>query len=46
MAIKLKAVNLDNKAAGDVSLNDAVFGVDVRKDLLSRMVNWQLALRS
>jgi len=45
MAIKLKAINLDNKAAGDVSLNDAVFGVDVRKDLLSRMVNWQLARR-
>lgn len=45
MAIKLKAIDLDNKAAGDVSLNDAVFGVDVRKDILARMVDWQLAKR-
>lgn len=45
MAIKLKAIDLDNKAAGDVSLNDAVFGLEVRKDILARMVDWQLAKR-
>jgi large subunit ribosomal protein L4 len=45
MAIKLKAIDLDNKAAGDVSLNAAVFGLDVRKDILARMVDWQLAKR-
>jgi large subunit ribosomal protein L4 len=45
MAIKLKAIDLDNKAAGDVSLNEAVFGLEVRKDILARMVDWQLAKR-
>jgi len=45
MAIKLKAIDLDNKAAGDVSLDDAVFGLEVRKDILARMVDWQLAKR-
>jgi large subunit ribosomal protein L4 len=45
MAIKLKAIDLDNKAAGDVSLNDAVFGLEIRKDILARMVEWQLAKR-
>jgi len=45
MAIKLKAIDLDNKAAGDVTLNDAVFGLEVRKDILARMVDWQLAKR-
>jgi len=45
MAIKCKVVDLANKAAGEISLNEAVFGLDVRKDLLARMVNWQLAKR-
>ncbi len=45
MAIKCKVVDLSNKAAGEISLSEAVFGLDVRKDLLARMVNWQLAKR-
>ncbi len=45
MAIKCKVVDLANKAAGEISLNESVFGLDVRKDLLARMVNWQLAKR-
>ena len=43
--MKAKVVTLDNKAAGDIELDEAVFGVDVRKDILSRMVNYQLAKR-
>ena len=43
--MKSKVINLDNKAAGDIDLADEIFGVDVRKDLLARMVNWQLAKR-
>jgi large subunit ribosomal protein L4 len=43
--MKSKVVTLDNKAAGDIDLDDAVFGADVRKDLLARMVNYQLAKR-
>jgi large subunit ribosomal protein L4 len=41
--MKSKIISLDNKAVGDIELNDAVFGVPVRKDLLARMINWQLA---
>lgn len=43
--MKFKVVSLDNKAAGEIDLDDAVFGVPVRRDLLSRMVNYQLAKR-
>jgi large subunit ribosomal protein L4 len=43
--MKCKVVNLDNSDAGEIDLDDAVFGVPVRKDLLARMVNYQLAKR-
>lgn len=43
--MKSKVINLDNKAAGEIELSADVFGVEVRKDLLARMVNWQLARR-
>lgn len=40
-----KIVNLDNKAVGEVELDDAVFALTPRKDILARVVNWQLAKR-
>ena len=47
--MKLKVTDIDNKAAGEVEIDDAVyadiFGREVRKDLLARAVNWQLAKR-
>jgi large subunit ribosomal protein L4 len=43
--MKLSVKNLDNKSVGDIDLADEVFGVPVRKDILARMVNWQLAKR-
>jgi large subunit ribosomal protein L4 len=43
--MKLAVKNLDNQEVGSIDLNDAVFGLPVRKDLLSRMVNYQLAKR-
>ena len=43
--MKTKIVTLDNKAAGDLDLNEVVFGAPVRKDILARMVNYQLAKR-
>jgi len=43
--MKIKALNLDNKAAGDVELNDAIFGLEPRADLIQRVVVWQLAKR-
>jgi large subunit ribosomal protein L4 len=37
--------NLDNQDIGEIELADDVFGVEVRKDILARMVNYQLAKR-
>lgn len=41
--MKVKVVTLENKAAGDIELSDSVFGVEVRKDLLHRAVQYQRA---
>lgn len=43
--MKYDIVNLDNQNVGSIELADSVFGVDVRSDILSRVVNWQLANR-
>jgi large subunit ribosomal protein L4 len=43
--MKLAVTNLDNKGAGEIELADEIFGLPVRKDILARMVNWQLAKR-
>jgi large subunit ribosomal protein L4 len=43
--MKLSVKNLDNQEVGDIELADEVFGLPVRRDILARMVNWQLAKR-
>ena len=43
--MKATIKNLNNEAVGEIELADEVFGLQVRTDLLSRMVNWQLAKR-
>jgi len=43
--VKVKVQKIDGKAAGDVELNDAVFGVEPRADILHRVVTWQLENR-
>jgi large subunit ribosomal protein L4 len=43
--MKIDVVNLDAKTVGSVELAEGVFAVPLRKDLLSRMVNYQLAKR-
>ena len=43
--MKLKTVNLDNKPGKDIDLNDNVFGVEPRSDIMARVVRWQLAKR-
>ena len=43
--MEAKVITLEKKAAGKVELAEDVFGLPVRKDILSRMVNWQLARR-
>ena len=44
--MKVKVLNLDGSAAsGEVDLNDAVFGLEPRADILHRVVTWQLENR-
>jgi large subunit ribosomal protein L4 len=43
--MKLTVRNLDNEEIGDIDLADEVFGLPIRRDILSRVVNWQLAKR-
>lgn len=43
--MELSVTTLEGKAAGKVTLSDEVFGLDPRKDILTRMVRYQLAKR-
>jgi large subunit ribosomal protein L4 len=43
--MKCPVTTLDNKTAGEIELADSIFGLPTRKDILARVVNWQLAKR-
>ncbi len=43
--MKVKVQTLDAKAGGDIQLDDDVFGVEPRADILHRVVTWQLINR-
>jgi large subunit ribosomal protein L4 len=43
--MKLNVTTLEGKDAGSIELNEAIFGLDPRSDLIQRCVNWQLAKR-
>ena len=43
--MKADIINLDAKSVGSLELLDSIFGVEVRGDILQRMVRWQLAKR-
>src|SRR5215469_2284106 len=43
--MKLPVKNLANEAVGEIELDDAIFGVPVRQDLIARAIHWQLAKR-
>ncbi|MCK4945633.1 MAG: 50S ribosomal protein L4 [Alphaproteobacteria bacterium] len=43
--MKVAVKSLDNKSVGDIDLSEDVFGLSMRRDVLHRMVNWQLAKR-
>lgn len=43
--MKYDVINLENKKVGTVELADAIFAAEVRPDILSRVVAWQLAKR-
>lgn len=43
--MKCDVLTLDNTNAGTIDLADGVFGTEVRKDIIARMIKWQLAKR-
>lgn len=43
--IKCDIISLENKKVGQIELSSEVFGLPVRRDILTRVVNWQLAKR-
>lgn len=43
--MKLDVTKMDGKKSGSVDLDDAIFGLEPRKDILHRMVRYQLARR-
>lgn len=43
--MKLAIKNIDNKDTGEITLDKDVFGVEVKADVLHRVVNYQLAKR-
>ena len=43
--MKLDVINLDKNSVGSLDVADAVFGAEVRGDILQRVVRWQLAKR-
>ena len=43
--MKVKVQKIDGNTSGDIELNDAVFGVEPRADILHRVVTWQLENR-
>jgi large subunit ribosomal protein L4 len=43
--MKVKVTNLDASTGADIELNDEVFGVEPRADILHRVVTWQLEKR-
>ena len=44
--MKVQVLTLDNGQAGEIELDDAIFGIEeIRGDILQRCVTWQLAKR-
>ncbi len=43
--MKCEVVDLNAKTKGSMDLDEGVFGVEVRRDLLARAVKWQLSRR-
>jgi large subunit ribosomal protein L4 len=43
--VKIDVLSLDGQAAGSIELNDEIFGLEPRMDLIHRMIRYQLAKR-
>ena len=43
--MKFSVKTLDAQDKGEIELDDSIFGIEPRRDILARVVNWQLAKR-
>ena len=43
--MKIDITSLDGGSSGSIELNDDIFGLEPRQDLIARMIRWQLAKR-
>jgi large subunit ribosomal protein L4 len=43
--MKIDVTSIGGAAAGSLELNETIFGLDPREDLIARMLRWQLAKR-
>lgn len=43
--MKIDVTSLDGQSAGSIELNDEIFGLEPRMDLIHRVIRWQLAKR-
>ena len=41
--MKIEVINIDSSGVGEIDLNDEIFGVEPRADILHRVVRWQRA---
>ena len=41
--MKIKSLTLANKSGKEIELNEKVFGIDPRSDVMARVIRWQLA---
>ena len=45
LKLKIKSLNLSNKSGKEIDLNEKIFGIIPREDIVSRVIRWQLAKR-
>ncbi len=43
--LKIKSISLSNNSGKEINLNEKVFGITPREDIVSRVIRWQLAKR-
>ena len=43
--LKIKSLNLSNKSGKAITLDDNIFGISPRPDIMARVIRWQLAKR-
>ena len=43
--MKVDIIDIDNKKSGSIELNNSLFGLEPRSDILNKVVRWQLAKR-